>query len=189
VHLAIYDQTRLTIFSQLSLLQFRDDSKLRSENIEKPSEELERRLPVFFFRVSLARLINTFSRAKSSESQQSPTSFDTCLNDLSEGITALKDSIPLEWRPEHEIFVDPTKHPYVFALHLEYHMLQMQIFTARKASASISKHRESLTSTGKETGCIEEDQITSYIASARKIFQIIGGFRASPRLNTAMKWL
>jgi hypothetical protein len=134
--------------------------------------------------------VHKFSLAKCSERQQSQTSFDTRLNDLSEGITALRDSIPLEWRPEHEIFADPTKHPYVFALNLEYHMLQMQIFTSRKANTSITKRYKRSGNTGREVGYAEEeDHITSYVTSARKIFQILGGFSASPRLITSMKWL
>jgi hypothetical protein len=177
------------IFSQLSLLQFRDVSKLKSESMKEPSVGLQNRLPVFCFRVKLARLVLQFSRAKSFERPQPTTSFDTCLKELSEGIAALKDSVPLKWRPEHEIFADPTEHPSVFALHLEYHMLHMQIFTARRAHARITKRGEGSKDVGNEVAGNGDDIITSYITSARKIFQILGGIRASPRLNTTMKWL
>jgi hypothetical protein len=175
--------------SQISLLQFRDDSRMKSESIDEPSKEMKSRYPVFFFRVSLARLVNEFSRAKGPEHRQSSTSFYSCLQDLSDGITTLKTSVPLEWRPDHEIYADPTKHPSVFAFHLEYHMLQMQIFTSRKAYAKLATTQEISPKTASETESIEDDNITSYMTSARRIFQIIGGIRASPRLNTTMKWL
>jgi hypothetical protein len=173
----------------LSLLQFRDDSKLKSEKIEEPSIELKGRYPVFFFRVSLARLVNKFSLAKGPERQESGISFHSCLKSLSEGIRALKDSVPLDWRPEHEIFADPTEHPSVFALHLEYHMLHMQIFTSRKAHARMIAQYKSLRNTETDMERAEDDHVTSYITSARMIFQILGGIRASPRLNDSMKWL
>jgi len=65
------------------------------------------------------------------------TNFCPCLATFFEGIAVLKDSIPLKWRPEYEMFGDPTENPCVFAFHLEYYVLHMQIFMARKAHAKM----------------------------------------------------
>jgi len=162
---------------------------LKSNSIEEPSPELKDRYPVFFFRVFLARLVNKFTIGKRPERHQSQKSFHSHLKDLSEEIAALRDSVPIEWRPEHEIFIDPAEHPCVFALHLEYHVLHMQIFTARKAHAKIAARSNALAHTENDTKSEETDKMASFITSARRIFQILGGIRSSPRLNATMKWL
>jgi hypothetical protein len=68
-------------------------------------------------------------------------------------------------------------------------MLHMQIWTARKAHGKIMSRSKGIENPAPDIEGADEEHITSYITSARRIFQIIGGIRTSPRLSSTMAWL
>jgi hypothetical protein len=159
------------------------------EQIEEPSKELKTRHQIFFFRLSLAKLINKFSSAKAMNNVQSPVNFFVVLEELPEKISDLKSSIPIEWRPEHDIFTEPTEHLDVIALHLEYYTFQILISIARGTLAKITRQHNLHKNAPIDLEEVKTKGSTSYITSARKMLQILGGIMNSDQLNPAVKWL
>jgi len=177
--------------SQLSLLQFRDDPTLKPDLIAQPREDLRIRFPVFFHRVTLARIVYKFCIAKSINYTHTKTSFFTITRTLTDDIARLRAAIPVEWRPDHDIFAEPKEHTCVVALHLEFHTLQMQMLVSQKACRQIISRHNIQMPDDPENPLGNQDLIHTnlHTSNARKIFQILGEVHASSHLNPGVLWL
>ena len=157
-------------------MQFRDDPRFQEVWVPQPDEEMKSREPVFCIRLSLARLVHRFTKLGI---DSSPTS-DAYINNLEVlhgRILELQESIPLEWRPGHDIFAEPELYRGLLLLRLEYHALCLAVFTSLSVIPILQPHKYGYNSAQLRR------QITGRVTSARIVLQTLKTVSMTKGLN------
>lgn len=125
----------------MSVSTFRDDSRFQESRLPYPNEAFREQYPVFCFRITLARLTNRFCKLDATDESSSVLTYLGQLEALYTEICSFKDSVPTEWRPDHDIFAEPEEHRAVLLLHIEYHTLVLAVLTSVSATPYMMPHR------------------------------------------------
>ena len=160
-------------------MQFRDDPRFQDAWAPQPDEDMERREPVFCLRLSLARLVHRFTKLGVDTSPTSEAYINN-VEDLHGRILELRESIPLEWRPGHDIFAEPELYRGLLLLHLEYHALCLAVFTSLSAFPAFHPSKYSYNSAQLRR------QITGRVTSARIVLQTLKTIGMTPGLNLSL---
>jgi hypothetical protein len=80
--------------SHLSLMQYRDDGRILETKMKHPSEEVKKKYPVFFHRLSLARITQRFTRI-GVDAPAGPTAFTDRFEQVYADILAWREAIPV----------------------------------------------------------------------------------------------
>lgn len=166
------------INSQLCLIQYRDDPRLVESRIPVPSEQFSHENPLLCFRLNFARIINRFSRLKATGCNEG--SYTSKLELMNAEIRALKDTLPLDWRPGSEISAEPDEHQSVLIMHLEYHTFVMMLETEFVVKAT---YQPGIIITGMH------NHAKVRVANARKVLQIFEAIKSTPEFSAGLtKW-
>ena len=98
------------------------------------------------------------------------------LESLYKDIMALKESIPIEWRPDHDVFAEPREHQLILVLHIEFHTLLMGFYAIIGALSKYSPHPT----------FYSKFRTSAKVSNARRMFQIADTIRSSPHFNPAI---
>jgi hypothetical protein len=84
----------LTSHSNITLMQFRDDSRLVEAKIKYPSEDVKAKYPVFCHRLALARCTHKFSKI-GQDGCPNASLYTDRFEDLHTSISEWRESIPV----------------------------------------------------------------------------------------------
>ncbi|KAE9963906.1 hypothetical protein EG328_010959 [Venturia inaequalis] len=175
--------TSFMIESHLALTQFRDDGRLLEAKLKAPSEEVKRKYPVFCHRLALARLTQRFTRL-GVDSPAGPTVFTDRFEQVYASILTWKDSVPIGYQPEGDIFAEREEYQCVLFMHLEYHTLLLAMFTALGAASRLAPKEKTKASSR------VRNQIAIRISNARRLLTNINSITDTAHLQPCVSsWL
>jgi hypothetical protein len=148
-------------------MQFRDDPRFQESWLKQPDEDMERRYPVFCLRFALARLVHRFTKL-GVEAIPTSESHIANLNGLHDQILQLKETMPLEWRPGHDIFAEPELYRAIMLMHLEYHAVVLAVYASLSVIPTLQPSKLCTTSSAQL-----KRQITGRVTSARIVLQTL----------------
>jgi hypothetical protein len=146
--------------------------------VQIPSESFRLEHPLFCLRLSFARLVHTYLALhdESLDMRRIAQRLDL----LHSEVISLRDSIPIDWRPDNDIAAEPGEHICVLVLHLEYHTLLLMMSTRlesmayfRPPQASQSLHRIHYQASGR-------------VRNSRRILQTFDTIRKSQDLSPGL---
>jgi hypothetical protein len=123
-------------FSHLESLQYRDGLQLKDDKLKALNSRIEEDHPILSMRLGLARLIrryHSFYCAGNMIPSDFPDKIDRLLSDADHW----RNSLPEGHRPGEDLYVADSAYQHVLLLHLEYHLLLMNIFVGLSAMAEI----------------------------------------------------
>jgi hypothetical protein len=168
----------------VSLAYYKDDPRFQETRVKQPSHGFNKEHPVFCFRLAIARLTNRFSRL-SADRMLTAETFPKKIAALYLDIIALKESIPTEWRPDHDIFAESDTHQCVLILHWEYHCLLLAVFKVIAAIPFFGSGEDGFT---ENMSCCKDQKI-GRVSNSRRLLQTLQAINHAGHFNPSLpRW-
>jgi hypothetical protein len=168
----------------VSLAYYKDDPRFQETRVKQPSHEFAKEHPVFCFRLAIARLTNRFSRLSADQVLTAET-FPKKIAALYLDITALKESIPTEWRPDLDIFAESDTHQCVLILHWEYHCLLLAVFKVIAAVPFFGSGQDGFT---ENMRCCKDQKI-GRVSNSRRLLRTLQAITHAGYYNPSLlRW-
>jgi hypothetical protein len=100
-------------------------------------------------------------------------------------IVALKESIPIQWRPDHDIFADCDAHQCISILHWEYHCLLLAVFKVIAAVPFFGSGQNGFT----ESMSCCQNQGMGRVSNSRRVLQTLQAINHTGFFNPSLpRW-
>ena len=162
----------------MSIIQSQDNTRFEESKVDSPSESFAQQYPLFCLRLSFARLVNRY--LKLNEEALDMGRAAQRVDSLHSDIASLKDSMPIDWRPENVISAEPGEHQCILVLHFEYYTLLLMMSTTVERMAYFNPNQVCQNVHG------VHPQAKGRVQNARRILQTFDTIQRTPEFNPGL---